>query len=341
MAEMKLVSELPIVQAPMAGGPSTPELTAAVGGAGGFGFLAAGYLSPAQLEELISVTRVLSSSPFGVNIFCPSAPADPGPVRRYAELIQPESDRLGVALGEPHWDDDDFDEKAEIVGSRRVNMVSFTFGCPPSGTVDRLHRAGCRVAVTVTSSPEARFAEEAGADLVLVQGTEAGGHQGTFVDLAPNISPLLTLLEEIRDSIRIPMIGCGGIMTGADGSEVLHQGAIGIQLGTAFLCCPEAGTSDTYRRALLERTYPDTVLTRAFSGRYARGLANQFALTYGDSAPEAYPEVHHLTRPIRVAAAAAGDPSTPNLWAGRGWRDVTSHPARAIVLRIVGELAAS
>jgi nitronate monooxygenase len=130
-------------------------------------------------------------------------------------------------------------------------------------------------------------------------------------------------------------------MTGAHAAEVLHNGAIGVQLGTAFLCCPEAGTSDTYRRALLERTYPDTVLTRAFSGRYARGLANRFALEYGGMAPEAYPEVHHLTRPIRAAAAEAGDPSVPNLWAGQGWPNVTSHSAQAIVHRIGVELHAA
>jgi nitronate monooxygenase len=130
-------------------------------------------------------------------------------------------------------------------------------------------------------------------------------------------------------------------MTGAHAAGVLNKGAIGIQLGTAFLCCPEAGTSDPYRTALLEGTYPDTVLTRAFSGRYARGLANQFARTYGDVAPEAYPEVHHLTRPIRAAATEAGDPSIPNLWAGHGWRSVTAHSARAIVHRIAAELDAT
>ena len=338
---MKLGSELPIVQAPMAGGPSTPELTAAVGGAGGLGFVAAGYLSPARLTEVISATRALSPAPFGVNIFCPSAPADLAPVREFAHLIQPESDRLGVPLGEPHWDDDDFDEKVDIVESQQVDVVSFTFGCPSSSIVDRLHRAGCRVAVTVTSPPEARLAESAGADLLLVQGTEAGGHQGTFLDHAPNVRPLLSLLEEMRDSIRIPTVGCGGIMTGAHAAEVLHKGAVAVQLGTAFLCCPEAGTSDTYRRALLDATYPDTVVTRAFSGRYARGLANQFALEYGASAPEAYPEVHHLTRPIRAAATTAGDPSIPNLWAGQGWRSVTSDTAQAIVHRMAVELAAA
>jgi nitronate monooxygenase len=334
MADMVLPSGLPIIQAPMAGGPSTPELTAAVSRAGGFGFLAAGYLSPTQLQEQIGALRALSSAPFGVNIFCPSMPADLGPVRKYAQLIQPEADRLGVALGEPKWDDDAFADKLEMVGSEHVSLVSFTFGCPDSEIIDRLHAADCRVAVTVTSRQEAEVAEGVGADLLLVQGTEAGGHQAAFLQLAPNVRPLLSLLEDLRDSVRVPMVGSGGIMTGAEGVEVLQRGAIGIQLGTAFLCCPEAGTSATYRRALLEQPYSDTIITRAFSGRYARGLANEFARTYGEAAPEAYPEIHHLTRPLRAAATTAGDASTPNLWAGQGWRSVSSDSAEAIVRRI-------
>jgi nitronate monooxygenase len=338
IAYMQLPSELPIIQAPMAGGPSTPELTATVGRAGGFGFLAAGYLAPAQLVEQISATRALSTAPFGVNIFCPSTPADLEPVRAFAQAIQPESNRLGVALGEPYWDDDAFDDKLDIVESEHIYMVSFTFGCPTSSTIGRLRSADCRVAVTVTSRQEAEFAENAGADLLVVQGTEAGGHQGSFLDLAPNVNPLLTLLEEIQESTRIPMVGSGGIMTGFSASEVLNRGAVGIQLGTAYLCSREAGTSDTHRKALLHRTYPGTVLTRAFSGRFARGLANEFARKYGHLAPEAYPETHHLTRPLRAAAVKAGDPSTPNLWAGQGWRRVTSESAQAITRRIADEL---
>ena len=341
MPDGRLDSVLPIVQAPLAGGPSTPELTAAVARAGGFGFLAAGYLSPHQLVGQIALTRRLSGAPFGVNIFCPSAPADREPVLRFAAAIRAESERLGVALGSPTWDDDAFGEKVAIVESERVDTVSFTFGCPEPATVERLRRAGCRVAVTVTSAPEACLAEDSGADLLVVQGTEAGGHQGSFLDLAPNLTPLLSLLEQIGDAVGLPMVASGGIMTGARAAEVLGRGAVGVQLGTAFLCATEAGTSATYRRALLDRAYPDTVVTRAFSGRYARGLANEFALRYGDLAPEAYPEVHHLTRPLRAAASEAGDPSIPNLWAGRGWRSVAEAPAGSIVRRIAAELVRS
>jgi nitronate monooxygenase len=197
------------------------------------------------------------------------------------------------------------------------------------------------VAVTVTSPAEALVAEEAGADLLVVQGTEAGGHQASFLEPGPNTSPLASLLEEVRASTTIALVASGGIVSGVQGAGPMRRGAIGIQLGTAFLCADEAGTSDTYRRALLDKTYSETVLTRAFSGRYARGLANEFAVTYADDAPKAYPEIHHLTRPLRAAATRAGDPSTPNLWAGTGWEAVTSGPASTIVGRIASELASA
>ena len=338
---MALLGELPIVQAPMAGGPSTPELTAAVATAGGFGFLAGGYLTPDQLVATIARTRARSDRPFGVNLFLPSEPSGRAPVRRYAERIRPEADRLGVALGDPRWDDDAVGDKLEVVASERVPMVSFTFGCPDPASVERLHLADCRVAVTVTSPGEALAAEAVGADLLVVQGTEAGGHQASFLGPGPNTRPLSALLEELRGSTALPLVASGGIMTGARGAEVMRLGAVGIQLGTVFLCADEAGTSDTYRRALLDGTYHDTVLTRAFSGRYGRGLANEFAVTYLDDAPEAYPEIHHLTRPLRAAATRAGDPSTPNLWAGTGWRAVTPGPASVIVARIASELASA
>jgi nitronate monooxygenase len=341
MAASTLPSRLPIIQAPMAGGPSTPELTAAVARAGGFGFVAAGYLTPDQLVRRIAETQTLTDAPFGVNLFSPSPPSDPGPIRGYANRIQPESDRLGVPLGEPRWDDDAFGDKVAIVAAAGVSMASFTFGCPDPEAVERLHGAGCRVAVTVTSPAEAQRADGAGADLLIVQGTEAGGHQATFLDLAPNTRPLTSLLEEVAGSTAIPLIGSGGIMTGARIAEVLQLGAIGVQLGTVFLCADEAGTSAVYRQALLDRLYGETVVTRAFSGHFARGLANEFAVRYSDDAPVGYPEIHHLTRPLRAAATQAGDPTTPNFWAGQGWKAVASEPTATIMARLATELAAA
>jgi nitronate monooxygenase len=304
---------------------------------GGYGFIAAGYLSVEALREAIATTRLLTASPFGVNLFVPSETGDVIEVAAYASSLQPEAERLGVALGEPRWDDDFYEAKLDVVEEAKVHLVSFTFGCPSVAIVDRMHRANIEVAVTVTSVLEAQLALEVGADLLAVQGSEAGGHQGSFADLAANQTPLLQALSEIRETTDVPMIGTGGVMTGRDAAAVFRAGAIAVQLGTALLCAPEAGTSAPYRQALLDGRIPETIITRAYSGRYARGLANRFAIEHGEHAPQAYPEVHYLTRPLRAAATLAGDSSVPNLWAGTGWRQVTAEPAATIIRRIAAD----
>jgi nitronate monooxygenase len=283
------------------------------------------------------MTRTLTGAPFGVNLFVPSTPGDPTEVAAYASTLRSEAQRLGVALGAGRWEDDDYEAKLDVVAASRVHLASFTFGCPTSEIVDTLHRANVLVGVTVTSALESRHAADAGADLLIVQGTEAGGHQGSFSDLAANRTPLLSLLADVRETAAVPVIGSGGVMTGRDAAAVLGAGAIAVQLGTVFLCTPEAGTSVPYRRALLDALYPETILTRAYSGRFARGLANRFALEHDGHAPRAYPEVHHLTRPLRAAATLADDPSVPNLWAGTGFRQLTTEPAATIVHRIATE----
>ncbi|MGD0311356.1 MAG: nitronate monooxygenase [Acidimicrobiales bacterium] len=331
---MRLPCDLPVVQAPLAGGPWTPQLTAAVVDAGGYGFVAAGYLSADALRRAMAQTELLTDKPYGVNLFVPAQPGDPVEVDRYAKLLEPEAMRFGVSLGDPRWEDDGYRAKLDVVESARTHLVSFTFGCPTTEIVDRLHRVGSHVGVTVTSAAEAEAAVAVGTDVLIVQGTEAGGHQGSFLDLDPTIRPLRSLLVEIGQITELPLIATGGVMSGEDAAAALGAGATAVQIGTALLCTPEAGTSAPYRRALLDGSYPDTIVTRAFSGRYARGLANEFALRHDRQAPSAYPEVHHLTRPLRAAATEAGDASVPNLWAGTGWRRLTSESATSVVRRI-------
>ena len=326
-------SRLPFVQAPMAGGPSTPELAAAVSAAGGFGFVAGGYLSPEDLGRALGKTRALTSAPIGVNLFVPSPrEVDDTAIARYAEELAPEAERLGVALGEPHWDDDGFDAKVDVLASAGVHTVTFTFGAPPADAVARLRAAGVLVGVTVTSPAEAELAAEAGADSLVVQGAEAGGHQGVFEPAEPNRTPLLDALGEIGP-LGLPMVAAGGIVSSDDLRAVLEVGAVAAQVGTALLCTSEAATSAPYRQALLDGRYADTLVTRAFSGRWARGLANRFAVEHPE-APAGYPHIHHLTRPIRAAATAAGDPDVPNLWAGTGWQAVRAEPAADVVRRL-------
>jgi nitronate monooxygenase len=318
----------------MAGGPSTPELAAAVNTAGGFGFVAAGYLSPDALRAALTRTRALTSAPIGVNVFVPGPrEADEEAITAYAARLQPEAERLGVALGEPSWDDDGYAAKLDIAAATGVHTVSFTFGCPAADVVARLHRADVQVVVTVTTVDEAELAAAAGADALIVQGTEAGGHQGIFAADAPNQTPLLEALAAIRARLDLPLIAAGGIMSAADAAAAIDTGAAAVQIGTALLCTPEAATSAPHRAALLDHRYADTIITRAFSGRWARGLANRFALEHAD-APNGYPQIHHLTRPLRAAATKAGDPDVPNLWAGTGWRAVTTDGAGAVVERL-------
>lgn len=317
----------------MAGGPSTPALAAAVANAGGLGVVAGGYLSADALSQALTATRALTPGPLGVNLFVPSTPGDPAAITRYAEQLRPEADRLGVALGEPRWEDDAYEAKLGVAFAAAPQLVSFTFGCPSSEVIDRLHTAGSEVAVTVTSTDEAGQAQAVGADVLIAQGTEAGGHQGGFDDAEPNRTPLLRLLAELRETTALPLIGTGGVMDNAGLAAVLRAGAVAAQIGTALLCTPEAGTSAVHRRALLDGLFDDTVITRAYSGRYARGLRNRFAREHPD-APRGYPEVHHLTRPLRVAAATAGDPDVPNLWAGTRWRQLARRSAAEVVTAI-------
>jgi nitronate monooxygenase len=331
-------SRLPIVQAPMAGGPSTPELAAAVNAAGGFGYLAAGYLSADALADVLSRTRELTSEPIGVNLFVPgSAAADDEAIAAYAAELAPEAARLGAELGEPRWDDDAYPAKLDLLTRSGVHTVSFTFGCPAPDEIHSLHASRVQVAVTVTDADEARIAVAAGADSLIVQGTEAGGHQGSFDPAEPNHTPLLDALRSVRAAVDVPVVAAGGIATAADVVVALDAGAAAVQVGTAFLCTPEAATSAVYREALLTRRYPDTVVTRAFSGRWARGLANRFAREHPD-APAGYPQVHHLTRPLRAAATRAGNAEVPNLWAGTGWSAVRDEPAADVVARLAGRL---
>jgi nitronate monooxygenase len=313
--------ERPVLQAPMAGGPSTPELTSAVSSGGGLGFLAAGYKTAVQVENEISRTRELTSAPFGVNLFVPqNSFADPAELRDYAAELAVDARRYGVEVGNPKFDDDDWDNKLDVVQRLAPAVVSFTFDIPDASVVKRMHESGISVLMTVTTVAEAVAAAEAGADALCVQGPEAGGHRGVFRATAPiDEIPLGTLLERVLKAVQLPVVAAGGIATGSDAAHVLEIGAVAVQAGTAFLRAPEAGTRQVHRAALSSPEFRTTRVTRAFSGRYARGLYNAFMKDHDESAPAGYPEVHHMTTPIRAAAVKAGDPHGVNLWAGTGY----------------------
>ena len=318
-----------IVVAPMAGGPTTTDLVIAAGRAGAFGFLAAGYKTPAAVATEIGAVRAATAEPFGVNVFVPGRPyQDAGTLTRYL-------DSLGPALGEASWDDDGFDGKVAALLADAPAVTSFTFGCPAVGVIRALQDAGSAVVVTVTSPDEALAAAQAGADALCVQGYEAGAHRGTFVneDVPGRDRGLLSLIGEVAAVTGLPQIAAGGIMGPRQVGAVLAAGAAAAQCGTAFLRSRESGAHPLHKAALADPRYTATTVTRAFSGRPARGLVNEFILAHPD-APPAYPEINNATRPLRAAAAASGDTGRMSLWAGQGYRLAADLPVAEIIARL-------
>jgi nitronate monooxygenase len=331
--------EHPIVQAPMGGGPSTPALAAAVAEAGGLGFLAAGYRTVDAVREDVEALRGRTDRPFGVNIFAPPGrAADPEAVARFAAALSGEAERYGAAVGEPRHDDDRWEGKLALVAELGVPVVSFAFGCPAADVVARLREAGSAVWVTVTTPAEAREAAEAGADALLVQGVEAGGHRASFDDASPGAIGLLALLQLVSAAVEVPLVATGGIVTGRGVAAVLAAGAAAAQLGTAFMLCPEAATAPAHRSAIAADG--DTALTRAFTGRTARGVVNRWLREHAD-APSAYPDVHHVTAPMRAAARSQGDADGFHLWAGQAHPLAEEVPAGELVGRLAAEARAA
>lgn len=327
-----------LIVAPMAGGFSTPRLVAGAANAGAFGFLASGYVKAVALAELIAGTRELTGEPFGVNVFVPG-PESTVDLEEYRHIVAKEAARYGAEPGEPKWTDDDYPAKIELLVHNPVDTVSFTFGLPPEQDVQRLKTAGSKIVITVTNPAEARKAAELEPDALCVQGFEAGAHRGIFEDDgSPAGGPaygLLAALRLISAGTNLPLIATGGLVHGADVAAVLTAGAVAAQLGTAFLGCPEAGTQPAQRKALAGAR--ETTFTRAFSGRPARGMVNRF-LAANPAAPAAYPQVNAMTRPMRTAAAKAGDPEAMSLWVGQTYTLAPSGPVAEVIERLDGEL---
>ncbi|PBC63814.1 2-nitropropane dioxygenase [Streptomyces sp. Tue6028] len=337
---------LPIVQAPMAGGVSVPQLAAAVSEAGGLGFLAAGYKTADGMYQEIKQLRGLTAQPFGVNLFMPQPEyADRSAVEVYANQLAGEAAWYETELGDPDSGrDDGYDAKLAVLLDNPVPVVSFHFGCPAPDVLESLARVGTLTLIAATTADEALAVQRAGADAVVVQGVEAGGHQGTHRDNPETDGTgigLLSLIAQVRETVRIPIVAAGGIMRGSQIAAALAAGASAAQLGTAFLATHESGANAVHKQALTNPLYVRTELTRAFSGRPARGLVNRFLREHGPYAPAAYPEVHHLTSPLRKAAARAGDAQGMALWAGQGHRMARELPAARLVEVLSAELAAA
>ena len=331
--------DLPIVVTPMAGGPSTPELVAALADIGGTGFVPTGYLDAAAMADQIRATRELTDRPFGVNLFVPNDDeVDGTALDAYRAALQPVADRFGVDLPQPSHDDEDFATKIAALQQDPVAFVSFTFGLLDRSVIEPLQAAGIAVGATVTSLDEARAAAAVDYDFLVVQGPEAGGHRGTHhASTTPDDTPLLPLLAQLVAEIDLPVIAAGGLIEAPAIADALSL-ADAVQLGTAYLLATEAGTSAVHRAALGDSRFTETIVTRAFTGRPARALRNAFTDQFAD-APPSYPAVHQLTQPLRRAAAAAGEPDYVHLWAGIGWRSIGGGSAGDIARALWAEVA--
>lgn len=336
--------KFPVVQGPMAGGSCTPELVAAVSNAGGLGSLAGSLLNPQAIRDDVARIRSLTENPFLINLFILERPEPSGEeVERAIALLKPIWQSLG-------WDDlprpakwcEDFQAQFDALVALRPAAASFTFGILDPRQVERLHDAGIFVIGTVTTADEALAWEAVGADAVVASGIEAGGHRGTFLGPQEEASlPAKTLWKEVAAAVGIPVIAAGGIMTGVDIAEALSLGAKAVQMGSAFLVCDESGIHPVYKEALLAAGDDEpTRLTRAFSGRYARGLENRFMREMESVEKQfpAYPVQNALTGSIRAEAAKRGDPGLMSLWAGADIRRARPMPVARLMQTLVAEM---
>jgi len=315
--------DIAVVLAPMGGGPSTPELTAAVSNAGGLGSLAAAYSGPEKITQDITKIRALTKRPFAVNLFSPAA-QEPlrGDVEAVSKFLGNFHQRLGLPAPQlPSSAIEDFDKQVDAICASKPLCVSFTFGLLPPEAMQRFKEVGIFIIGTATTVDEARQLERAGVDAIVAQGGEAGAHRGTFaVPAEQALIGTVALVPQVVDAVRVPVIASGGIMDGRGIMAALALGASAVQMGTAFLAAKEAGTSPAYREALLKAHEDQTTVTRAFSGRMARGIQNEFITTWNESGLTnlSYPWQNAFTQQMRRAASAAKESGLLSLWAGQG-----------------------
>jgi nitronate monooxygenase len=337
--------QYPIIQAPMAGGVTSPELVAAVSNAGGLGMIGAGYLSPNQLRTQIQETRTLTNKAFGVNLFVPTPyEIDAKKLQTAKEILQEIQTKLGIMDDPklPTYEEDlkTYHELIEILIEEKIPVCSFTFGVPTKEIETKLKQNSSLLIGTATTVQEAILNEKAGMDAVVVQGVEAGGHRGTFHrDDNDSLIGLMSLIPQTADSISIPIIAAGGIMDARGLLAARYLGAQGVQMGTAFLVCEESGANHHHKQAILDATEDEVVLTKSFSGKMARGIYNAFIeklKTVEESLPD-YPLQNELTKAVRKASASSGKRDYLSLWSGQSPRLAKKQTVNELIQKIVSE----
>jgi nitronate monooxygenase len=336
---------LPLIQAPMAGGITTPQLVAAVANQGGVGSFGFAYSAPEKIHADLVAAQSLTSGPINANFFVFS------PVFLPSDQMQNNAMQALRTLGvdgvqsltipaEPFYPN--LMKQLEPIWNARPAILSFHFGLPPEGVIEKAHALGIAVGISATSLEEALAIESAHADFIVAQGIEAGGHRGQF-DLQAKDEALstLALTAQLAKHCYIPIVAAGGIMNGADIQAALANGAQAAQMGTAFLCCDESGTPPSYRHYLLHKQDRPTMLTKAFSGRLARGLENTFTRTMQDQVTLPFPIQNTMTGSLRQWASAQNNAEYQSLWAGTAYAQVRSISTAALVQKLRDEIDAA
>ncbi|UOQ42611.1 nitronate monooxygenase [Halobacillus salinarum] len=339
---VKLGLSYPIIQAGMAGGVTTPELVAAVSNSGALGTLGAGYMDPDSLKESLEKIKQLTSSPFAVNVFVPGSPdsnlqeiqAASSKLEKYRSTLQIPEEPLPSEFTFP------FEEQMKVIIESEVKICSFTFGIPPESVIHTCKEHQMMLIGTATTVEEAILNEKAGMDMVVMQGSEAGGHRGTFLNSADmSMVGTMALVPQAVDQVSIPVIAAGGIMDGRGILASLTLGAQAAQLGTAFLTTFESGAKKQHKEAVLKAQENDTLVTEVFSGKPARGIYNEFMEDLKSfSAIPSYPIQNTLTKSIRREAAAQNKPEWMSLWSGQGARLSRNVHAKELIESAVFEI---
>lgn len=340
----KLKIQFPIIQSPMAG-VSTPPLIAAAANAGVLASLAAGYMSPLKIKDEIAAIRKLTDKHFAVNLFIPE--------KHFASKLQIEAARKLIKEVASHLQMDfpdlhepyapNFEEQLEVLLDEQISIFSFTFGIPDAKILERVRKHNIVTIGTATNLVEAQLLEQHGIDFIVAQGKEAGGHRGTFLtSVDEGLIPLLDLIPHLITRVKTPIIAAGGIMTANDIATVMHAGAHAAQMGTAFLCCTEAATHPAYKNILLDSNDDLTVLTRAFSGKTARGIKNKFieVMQKHENLILDYPIQNALTLPMRKVAQEKNNTDFMSMWAGCGMRFCSQLRVEELIKELTGQLLA-
>ncbi|MEH7075864.1 NAD(P)H-dependent flavin oxidoreductase [Neobacillus drentensis] len=341
--------EFPIIQAPMAGGVTTSKLVAEVSNSCGLGMIGAGYMTPLQIRAQIREIKELTLNPFGVNLFVPnkyevseddinSANQILNPIREQLNLPQKDSNEIPTTTFKTIFET--FMEQLKIVIEEQVPICSFTFGIPSKEVIAELKQANIIVIGTATTVREAVENEKAGMDIVVVQGSEAGGHRGNFINShQESLVGLMSLIPQVSDSISIPVVAAGGIMDGRGLVASICLGAKGVQMGTAFLTCVESGAHKVHKDAILSANEDQTVLTRSFSGKWARGIQNQFIseMRNHETLIPDFPVQNTLTQDIRKTSAAQNNKEFMSLWSGQSPRLAKDVSVELLMKKIMAE----